>query len=334
LARVNLIAGKNNTGKTSLLEAIHLHSYPQDCQLPFSISELRGIEVPNGVSESLVIWLFFDRKTKARIMFVSQDDKGITRELQIAFGDGQEVRQQFPDADSAMKGSFLENDWKTDRRRIVMKSEQQGKTFFAGGLLMPTGLASLGSKQPWEGPSSFLSSWRDEPDKDVLLFSNFERDKRQEEILPGLHLLEPALKRLSIVVSDNRPAIHADIGLSQLIPVALMGEGFRRLLKILLYIASARGGRVLIDEIENGFHYSVLQDIWKAIGHAAGQANVQVFATTHSWECIHWAREAFSEAEENEFRLFRLNRLEDRLWAAALDRQQIDDMVAMGVEVR
>src|SRR5260370_32609562 len=120
LARVNLIAGKNNTGKTSLLEAIHLHSYPQDCQLPFAISEMRGIEVPTGVSESLVIWLFYDRKTKARIMFVSQDDKGVTRELQIAFGDAQEVRQQFPEADSAMQGSFLENDWKTDRRRIVM----------------------------------------------------------------------------------------------------------------------------------------------------------------------------------------------------------------------
>jgi hypothetical protein len=336
LNRINLIAGKNNTGKTALLEAIHLHSYPQDCDLPFQISQLRGIEISlSAASESLVRWLFYDRKTETRIRFVSQDDKGIPRELQIAFGDAQHAHQQWPEVDSMIQGTLLESDWKSNRPRMIMRTERQGKSFFALAVFMPNGgIVSLSQKAPWEGPSSFLSSWRDEPDKDVIMFSNFETEKRQEEILPSLRLVEPRVKRLSIIVSDNKPAIHADIGLSRLVPVALMGEGIRRLLKILLLIASSGGGRVLIDEIENGFHYSVLKDMWKAIGHVARKANVQVFATTHSWECIQAAHHAFKEDGPYELAYHRLDRLDDRIVAKTFNEENLERVQYTDLEIR
>jgi hypothetical protein len=336
LGRINLIAGKNNTGKTALLEAIHLHSYPQDCELPFKISQLRGIDVPlTAASESLVTWLFYDRKTNTRIRFVSQDDKGIPRELQIAFGDAQQARQQLPEADAAVQGSLLENDWKSARSRIILKTERQGKTFLSAGVLIPNGgIVSLSNKTPWEGPSVFLSSWRDEPDRDVITFSNFETEKRQEEILPNLQLLEPRVKRLSIVVSDNKPTIHADIGLSRLIPVALMGEGIGRLLKILLLIASAAGGRVLIDEIENGFHHSVLKDVWRVIAQAARKGDVQIFATTHSYECINAANEAFKANGPYDLRLHRLARVQEEIKVGTYDQETLGGAMEHFMEVR
>jgi len=55
----------------------------------------------------------------------------------------------------------------------------------------------------------------------------------------------------------------------------------RRLLSIVLAIVTAPGGRVLIDEIENGLHHSVLAKVWQVIGDAAERAGAQVFATTH-----------------------------------------------------
>ena len=62
--------------------------------------------------------------------------------------------------------------------------------------------------------------------------------------------------------------IHGDIGLPLLLPIPLMGEGLRRLLSLLLAIANLKDGIVLIDEIENGFHYSVHKKVWQAIASA------------------------------------------------------------------
>jgi hypothetical protein len=334
LERINLIAGKNNSGKTSVLEAIYLHSYPQNCQLAFRISELRGHENQNGRGESLVTWLFFDRKANARIRFNSQDDKGVPRELQMFFGDAQEARQQFPEADKVVQGTFLENDWKTDLRRIILKTEQQGKQHFAVGLLMPNGLASLSSKEPWDGPCIFLGSWKHEADEDVKVFSQLEIAKRQEEILPSLQLLEPRLKRLALIISDNKPVIHGDIGLSQLVPITVMGEGIRRVLLVLGTIATASGGRVLIDEIENGLHYSVLKNVWQAIAWAARKANVQIFATTHSWECLRWVHEAFVEDEIYDLRLHRIDNIRGEISTVSYDRKMIETALFSGIEMR
>lgn len=61
LERVNLILGKNNSGKTALLEAIHLHSYPQNCELPFVINERRGMNKERRYGDDSCEWLFFDK---------------------------------------------------------------------------------------------------------------------------------------------------------------------------------------------------------------------------------------------------------------------------------
>jgi AAA15 family ATPase/GTPase len=128
--------------------------------------------------------------------------------------------------------------------------------------------------------------------------------------------------------------IHGDIGLSRLVPVPLMGEGVRRLLSILLAIFHTPGGVVLIDEIENGLHYSVLNNIWKAIGKAARAASVQVFATTHSRECIRSADESFSESGADDFRLFRLDRNNGEISVVTYDHEMIEGALAMSLEIR
>src|SRR5256885_1678397 len=83
----------------------------------------------------------------------------------------------------------------------------------------------------------------------------------------ALQVLEPRLQRLSLVPLAGKAVIHGDVGLDLLVPVAFMGEGMRRLLSILLAISNA-SGPVLIDEIENGFHHSVMTRVWKAIAQA------------------------------------------------------------------
>jgi ABC-type glutathione transport system ATPase component len=168
----------------------------------------------------------------------------------------------------------------------------------------------------------------------VRFFGELEASKRQEEILPSLQILEPRLHKLSLVPLAGETVIHGDIGLPRLVPVPFMGEGMRRLLTVLLAIANARGGVVLIDEIENGLHYSVQKQVWQAIAHAARQSDVQVFATTHSYECINAAHEAFASSEPYDFTLHRLDRVNDTIEAVRYDRDTMEYALEMSHEVR
>ena len=59
-----------------------------------------------------------------------------------------------------------------------------------------------------------------------------------------------------------------------------------RIFGIALALENAKDGLLLIDEVENGLHYSVQPDVWRFLFQAATKLNVQVFATTHSYDCI------------------------------------------------
>jgi len=78
------------------------------------------------------------------------------------------------------------------------------------------------------------------------------------------------------------------------IPLNSMGDGILRILQLVLGIQPAAGGILLIDEFENGLHFSVQEKLWELIFELAKTLNIQVFATTHSWDCI----EAFTHAAE------------------------------------
>jgi AAA15 family ATPase/GTPase len=107
-----------------------------------------------------------------------------------------------------------------------------------------------------------------------------------------------------------------------------------RLLNLVLYIANSSDGIILIDEIENGLHYSVMEGVWRAIGKAARDFDVQIFATTHSLECIRAAHRAFSEGDQYDFRLHRLERVGGKIEAVTYDQKALDISLEQGWEVR
>ena len=88
----------------------------------------------------------------------------------------------------------------------------------------------------------------------------FESNMDSLEFLNALKILEPKLLSLSIALPDGKPMIYGSTGSSK-IPLHLMGEGMNRLASMLLLIFKAKNGIVLIDELENGFHYSILAPV-------------------------------------------------------------------------
>ncbi len=339
LGRVNLIAGKNNTGKTALLEAIHLHNNPTNWPLAIDISKVRGIDEPLKAVDDVCGWLFWNKHVASGLQVESWDDKGITRTLTLLILDAATSRERFPEAEKALapgyNGTFstghpshliLKYDQTNEPERISIGAGAGG----SGG----TRSAWVGARITWNMPSVYLSSGVAMAVQDVKLFGELEAAKRQEEILPALQILEPRLQRLSLVPLAGESVIHGDIGLPRLVPLPFMGEGLRRVLSIVLAIANAPGGVVLIDEIENGLHYSVMTDVWKAIAVAARRVDAQVFATTHSYECITAANEAFRDNGPDDLRLYRLDRINDEIQVAAYDPEILNYATEMNHEVR
>jgi len=183
-------------------------------------------------------------------------------------------------------------------------------------------------------PGVYIGTITRVPLEDAQRYSQLETVGRQDEVLESLKIVEPRLKRLAVLVSGGLPMINGDIGIGRLIPLPLLGEGMVRLLEILLAISTTRDGVILIDEIENGLHYSVLKKVWKAIAQNARKSNTQIITTTHSRESIEAAHLAFSEDGVYDFRLHRLECINGIISTITYDKDLLSASVKAQLEVR
>lgn len=124
LARVNLIAGKNNMGKTAVLEAMQIHSYPRNWALPFEVNGQRGLAYNGMFSQELVSLLFFDRRAANGLELSSRDDKGLTRNQCICL--------VITVRDFCAEHDISEATFYSWRRTLVQRDQARSSTVFDG----------------------------------------------------------------------------------------------------------------------------------------------------------------------------------------------------------
>jgi hypothetical protein len=302
--------------------------------LPVEINKERGIENPAHTFEDVCSWLFWGRNPTTGAGTSSQDDKGNIRSQTIRLVDAATSRERFREAELRLRESLSGDKVQVNSPRLILEFEGPN-----GGLKTAVGLPGEGLSfvRAWGTqlePATFIHSDTPSASRDVEYFGELEAAKRQADILPTLQIIEPRLQRLALVPFAGETVIHGDIGLSRLMPVPFMGEGLRRLLSIVLAIANTRGGIVLIDEVENGLHYSVMKDVWSGIAHVARQADVQVFATTHSYECVQAAHQAFMANGPYDLRLHRLEEIRGEIKAVTYDQDTLETAIELSHEVR
>jgi AAA15 family ATPase/GTPase len=91
---------------------------------------------------------------------------------------------------------------------------------------------------------------------------------------------------LSSNISTRRGGFVLGLKDKSRIPLGSLGDGMRRMLALAASLVCSRDSAMFTDEIDTGLHYSVMSDMWKLVIGRAIASNVQVFATTHSWDCI------------------------------------------------
>ena len=159
-----------------------------------------------------------------------------------------------------------------------------------------------------------------------------------EEVPALLRSLSPEIERLAFrPISDGSPrrVPHVRIkGTPSPVPLRSLGDGVNRVLEIALCLVSAEKGLLLIDEFENGLHYSIQPQIWKFVFDFAKKLNVQVFATTHSFDCIQAFQEAAKASPGEDGKLIRIGQRAGRTLVAEFDERDMEIVVDGQIEVR
>jgi len=159
---------------------------------------------------------------------------------------------------------------------------------------------------------------------------------------PGQHLVLHWLRMLDHNIEDlayidgkraGRLAILKIQGQGR-IPLRSMGDGLTKLFHIALAAASSPNGVLLVDEFENGLHWNVQARLWDALARAASEHNVQVFATTHSRDCIEGFTAAVKGTEPEAASIYRLERKGDDVLAMELPLVNVDAAMREHEEVR
>jgi hypothetical protein len=162
----------------------------------------------------------------------------------------------------------------------------------------------------------------------------------EEDILASLHIIAPEVERITLV---GEPIARRDQFRTPIvrvkdsdvpIPLRSMGEGMNRLFGIALALVNAKDGMLLVDEVESGLHYSALPDMWQLIFRIASRLNVQVFATTHSWDCIEAFQKAAMEDQQEEGLLIRLHEQNGTTIPTLFDERKLGIATRDDIEVR
>ena len=173
------------------------------------------------------------------------------------------------------------------------------KDYSSEVVLGPDGPGVVRPMQQTGRPTGIIVN-RDAPfpiDSDrVERFSDVVARGEKRELLDMLAVLRPNVRDIEILSHQGKTSLWADVGEQRLLPVEAVGGGVVRLLGLLVNFFNARGGLIVIDEIENGIHYSALRDLWRQIRKLSTELNVQSVITTHSRECV----EAAVAIEEEE----------------------------------
>ena len=170
------------------------------------------------------------------------------------------------------------------------------------------------------------------------LWDKIALSDRENDVVEALRIIDPGISAVSMVGGDGRlrprrTAIVRSSNISRPVPLRSFGDGLNRLFGIVLSLVNAKDGILLIDEFENGMHYSVQLNVWRTIFALAQKLDIQVFATSHSWDAIEAFQQAAAETPE-EGTLVRLVRKGEDIIPTVLHKDELKVAVRERIEAR
>lgn len=369
LGRVNLIVGKNNSGKSSVLEALRVYAGNAQRGLleeiaaghdeKYRIRESEQIEPETPMPfENFFTGRQFPREEGVAISigeigagadslrmehgFLHETEELVTNDLGGTIETSSRIRRQrisWSLAETVESGAVRQAIFvsKGDRS-IPILLDSNGPRYRSAPI------DTSGALTCSVIPTQFVSIDELADEWDKIVFTEHEDIVRQ-----ALRVIAPEFENLTFVRNDEGPPMPrrefrraAKVKMSDLprpVPLNSLGDGMLRVLQLVLKVFPAKGGYLLIDEFENGLHFSVQEKVWALLFELAQKLDIQIFATTHSWDCIESFTKTAIDRQDIEGVLFRVGKSvkdSDRgqVIATVFDEEALYNITQSDVEVR
>ncbi|MEH2164237.1 MAG: AAA family ATPase [Nostoc sp.] len=310
LGRVNLLVGKNNIGKTSILEAIQL------------LCSRNNLEPLRQTMTNRSEYFFDDERSERRLRLGQSQDLDLRH---LFYGHEIELGSKF--SITGTNGNIQEDlIVSIEERKISSKEPLSSSPEFPDDEV-PDALKELDfsikwnygrEEKPWRLPLSangglpiedytrqlrrdtknsapkiqFITSSSLGTEKMIELFDQIVLTPEEKLVEQALHRIDSKIQRIAPVSSrksryslDSRGGFFVLLSGNQRVPIGSMGDGIWRILGLALATVCAKDGYLFVDEIDTGLHFTAMSDMWKLIWETAKRLNVQVFATTHNSDC-------------------------------------------------
>jgi hypothetical protein len=351
LGKVNLIVGKNNVGKSTLLEALNLYA---NLGAPQVIQDL--LKARDDLDESAIgeqnrrngggpaVWSLFHGHRELNkidepigIGPVSSPDSTLSIGIewfseQIERDGGSQLRPTDVTPDGDALESIPALAIRIGGHHRILRLDRSFQSYCRRWRFQPKAFLDLATNCVHVGPHGLS------PGQLERMWGRVALTDLEKEVVEALRVIAPSVDDFALL---NRPGSSRDMIVrirpeKSNVPESLrcMGDGMNRVFGIGMGMVNAKGGLLLLDEIENGIHYSVLPELWRFVAKLANKLDVQVFATSHSWDSIEAFQKVTAADKEIDGVLIRLEAREQKLRAVVFDEDKLQRFVKDDIEVR
>ncbi len=331
-SRVNVFLGQNNSGKTTMLEAIAMLMSMSNPDVPQAINAVRARKPFSNFIDVQYFFNNLDVTTPPEVKAELSDGsfRHLTLALSYVFDELADPKNEPQQQMGAVKYvNTLEMNFEI-AKGTTRQSHKSWLRVNPQGFVVNRKVADgyLENKRAWLTPSDLMTS-----NLANDLAELFKRN-RKDTILALLKLFDTRINSIEILTDDIYIGFE---GMSQMLSVSMMGDGLRRYLNIVASAANPLIDILLIDEIDNGLHYSVYKKLWQALFALAEASNKQIFVTTHSKETLGHLNKMLEEHVEyqQELRIFTLEKTRLKGYQAyRLTYNGLQEATANDIELR
>lgn len=357
LKRVNLFVGANNAGKSNLLEAISLYAsnfspYRMKDILSDRNENLDYFDNVHAFRENELIAAFAPFFPHRDIDFLANDnyiqlgtEKGTIRLMQRITRYREEEGIKRLVELIPYKKITANQRLSTDRQAVLVSlpvkgiEDQKAKTSKFKDVLHMTKFTNRGIEiQPTGTTNRFkfqhINCKRLTTEKIEDIWAKIAMTDVEKKIIEALQIVDERIEKFSFIKNDSRkysPYVHLK-GEKVNMPISEMGDGMTHILNMIIALLGCENGILLLDEAESGLHYTTQYKLWKLIFELSEKYHVQVFATTHSNDCIN----AFRKSNHTQIgMIYRLEYIKQHLRSQKYDNErQLEFLMGNNIDIR
>ncbi|MCA2506726.1 MAG: AAA family ATPase [Microcystis sp. M54BS1] len=363
LGQINLLVGKNNSGKTSILEAIQFLYVQNNLDIFLETISYRGefawlenklagrtkvFEIchlfpGHEILPSQEIIIIGSRESHQESVTISV--KSIPIQLSPFSDKNDDLNNDNIFDDEEWNKLLLSIRWSQSQKPIELELLANG-TLARDSTRRMASLSRISHKIGIDNKIElkFLTPFSLTSSDMAALFDNIVLSPLEDLIIESLKIIEPKIERIASIGSgkystSNNLGVRGGFLIKiknhdQPIPIGSLGDGFWRMLGLVLAMVNLENGILLVDEIDSGLHFTVMTDMWKVVWETAKKLNIQVFATTHSRDCWQSLGELITEEKitDNEITIQRIDR--EKSQSVIFDPEEIVIAATSNLEVR